>query len=829
MVQSSVACVAQSEGGRPFGVLEACAVSATRNQAQALLAESMAVKTSHSTSEPDAQYSAVKQAAHFEAAKFSMAISRLVAAPVISTNNGSILSDAASHAPDQQRPFPAVIERRGTHNAPSLLQCANRCATDEKKKNCKIEQQSKKREVHALLDVFSPEIETPEEIAKPAARVTDGKHTGVNPQGLREVPEAVMLHDDEPPWALLACSLVLVGAFLTSLLALIYALTTVVPTSETMHPAPAVTPASGTVYCSSEFCDREADYLVSLLGARGKGACDNFYEHVCGAWPRAHLLKGFTGAGAVVSTDTIIQDTIDNGLTSLLPSNRAEDVGMAVALYHACTDRNKADSAANHVKGLFKAWKIGMWPRDVSGSVNEIWEFAGELVRDLGLGSILDMAVAIGTGGNDNPVVELRQPEHVLSCNDVWRPPVTTLFHNALSDLSLEFTHSPRQEILDEVMSAFIRLGSCPVNPAIAESQETKFGVLPDTVAKLSELNDDVQRFLMIAFDGGTMPGPGTVVVLKPASYVREYLAAAMRELPPRALMNYMGLLALVHLSPFLPERHVHLRQLFVKLLRGRTLPDVSNSSTLCMMAVERALPACLSKLSATLFTAAEYNVRVPEKLSQLEDVFARNVHHLAWLSDELALVNRYRLKRRRSSHFGPSVGRNSSCVPSGVARRTDIPVQFYRDMCRAQQRSRLEAIASGRSLAKYRVVPVRPSSVRAVYDRLLRRVLVPAALFNTSVPGNSAGFSLQLARYAVRFYRALLDALLLNDWDSGRDEAVRRKLQALLQCFEWDLHELPATLKGTVGPDPERSRAALLLQTTALQLAFRAFQDLWQ
>ncbi|KAK8773871.1 hypothetical protein V5799_011596 [Amblyomma americanum] len=726
-------------------------------------------------------------------------------------------------------PFPAVTDQRGANNSLSLPECALRSATYQNKRDGSCQEQSYKLKIETIPEVLSPETETPDEIANTAARAMDSKHAHVNGENFREVHTAVVLGDEEPPWALLGCALVLVGAILTSLLALIYALTTVVAPSETTQPAPSVSLTSGTVYCSSEFCDREANYLGSLLGTSGKGACHNFYEHVCGGWSRAHPLGGSTGAGAALSTDTIIQDTIDNELASLLPANRAEDVALAAALYAACAERNKADAASDHIKELFKAWKIRLWPRDTNSSVREVWEFAGELVRDLGFGSIVDIAVGIRATDDGNPVVELRQPAHALSCNGAWRVPVAMLLHNALSDLSLEFTHAPRPEIMDEIISAFIRLGSCPAYLALADFNGVTFGRPLAALTNLSELNDDVRQFLGIAFEGVTRLRPDTVVVLKPASYVREYLAASVRELAPRALMNYMGLLALVHLSPFLPERHLHLRQLFAKILRGRTLPDVSNSSTLCLMAVERALPACFRKLSASLFRAAEYDVRVPEKLSQLEDAFAHNVRHLAWMNDELAVVNRYQLKHRRASHLGLATGTNASCVPSGVTMRTDSPVQFYRDVCRAQQRSVLEPIIAGRSVAAHRVATVRPSSVRAVYDRLLRRVLVPAALFNTSVPGNSAGFSLQLARYAVRFYRALLDALFLDDWDRVEDEAVRQKLQVLLQCFGWDLRELPATLKGSVGLNPARSTAALLLQTAALQFAFRAFQDLWQ
>ncbi|KAK8768795.1 hypothetical protein V5799_014740 [Amblyomma americanum] len=822
--QLSVHSVALPVGASPSNVTGASTTSAASDLAQAISASSDR-EVSNCATIRDAQSGGVKRAAYSISASFGASVRRLLTAPVISSHKQSFFSTAASRFCNQPRLFQGVEDRPRNDVSASTPESPLQPAVDEKIGKDKKEERS---EEHDLPEVVAPETEVPDEVPTAQARGLEIMYTRASREDLREVRTAVVLGIEDPPWALLACTLVLVGATLTTLLTLIFALTTVVLPAGTMKPEPSVVPTSGIIYCSSAFCDREADYLRSLLGASGKGACDNFYSYVCSAWSRAHPLKAFTGAGAAVSTDTIIQDKLYAELASLLRSNRANDVGMAVALYNACADRNKADVAANDVKELFRSWTIQMWPRDANSSIKEVWEFAGELFRDLGLGAIVDVAVGM-TAKDHSIVIEMRQPTPVFSCNDASRLPVTTLFRNALSDLSLEFTHAPRVQIIDEVMNAFTILGSCPVNLALSGFSELKDAGPLAAEAKLLELSDNVRQFLAIAFEGLTSIGPATLILLKPANYVRHYLAAAMRELRPRALINYMGLLALVHLSPFLPERHVHLRQLFVKVLRGRTLPDVSNSSTLCLMAVEHALPACFSKLSESLFRAAEYNVRVPERLSQLEDAFARNVRHLSWMSDELALVSRYRLKRRRASQFGPAAGGKVSCVPSGVSRRTDSPVEFYRDVCRAQRRARLEPITASRSLLKDSVADVPPSSVRAVYDRLLRRVLVPAALFNISVPGNSAGFSLQLARYAVRFYLALLDALLLEDWNRGRDEAVRRKLQALLQCFEWDLRELPATLRGSVGLDPARSRAALLQQTAALQLALRAFQELWQ
>ncbi|KAH7961756.1 hypothetical protein HPB52_011925 [Rhipicephalus sanguineus] len=570
--------------------------------------------------------------------------------------------------------------------------------------------------------------------------------------------------------------------------------------------------------------------MKSLLGASGKSACENFYEYVCGSWAQAHSLYSTSGAGASISSDTIIQERLDKELASLLGSSNADDLRVAAALYQACMDRKKADAATNDVKELFKTWKIREWPRDSNGTMKEAWNFAGELVRDLGLSVILDAVLAVGSQYSDHVIVELREPTRIFSCSGPSRPAVMSLFRAALREVVEEFTQAPKAEILEEITHAFTRLGSSFACSSVVDFGGTKFTEPSAAAVKLSELDADITHFLTTTFNGATKFEPTTLVVLRQPMYLLDKLALVIRALSSRALMNYMGFLALAHLSAFLPERHVHLRQLFAKEMRGRILPDVSNSTAICAMAVEHILPACFNKLSSAVFRHAEYDARVPEKMSQLEDAFARNIGHLAWMSDELIVINRYRIKHRRASQLGPSMNfnGNDSCAPSDMSWRTDSPVEFYRAVSRAQHHVTFQRIVAGGVASSD--TPLRPSSVHATYDHLMGRVQVPTALFNTSVPGNSAGFSLQLARYAVRFYSALLEALFVDERGQlGPDDASRRRLETLLQCFEWDLRELPTALRSPVAPDPAVSRGAILQQTAALQLAFRAFQELWQ
>ncbi|KAH9371825.1 hypothetical protein HPB48_021607 [Haemaphysalis longicornis] len=125
-------------------------------------------------------------------------------------------------------------------------------------------------------------------------------------------------------------------------------------------------------------------------------------------------------------------------------------------------------------------------------------------------------------------------------------------------------------------------------------------------VVTLSDLDQGITHFLAATLPNRSVT-PDTRVVLKSASFLQAHLVFALRESPPRAVMNYSGFLAFINLAPFFLDRYHLLRQLFAKSVLGRTLPDVSNTGRLCLVAVERVLPGCFARLSQHLFRSSGF------------------------------------------------------------------------------------------------------------------------------------------------------------------------------------------------------------------------------
>ncbi|KAH7965424.1 hypothetical protein HPB49_007518 [Dermacentor silvarum] len=513
----------------------------------------------------------------------------------------------------------------------------------------------------------------------------------------------------------------------------------------------------------------------------------------------------------------MIQDQLIDSLAANLISSK--QAGVAVELYNSCTDRTQSGRAFAAMNDLFRLWTIGRWPTDALASMRDVWSFAGELLRDVGLNALVDVHVAVHSEDPTKVAIGLKRPSFLFSCNDATRPAVINMLQDALVETMVAVARSANQQLIDEVMQVITRLSSSPLEPPVSET-----GMRGFSVVRLSDMDPGIVDLLKATFGNDSSLGKETKVVLKSADFLQGHLVEALRELPPRALMNYLGFLVFINLAPFFLDRHRLLRQLFSKSVLGRTLPDVSNTGRLCLVAVERVLPGCFAKISSQYFRAS--GGIVANKLSQLVTSFGRNVEHLAWMDDMAAVLSRYLLKEFATT---PSSNDTAFCPTSFTSYAGDSSVKFFVAVSRDRQRRLLRPLtkSDGGDMA---TMSRSQLLTTATYDAPRRRLHVPAALFNVSVPANTSHFSLHFARFAVRFYGAVVEALLHRDavQPSLRySDDLQRRFEDLLGCFEWELRQLPAGLSHSAdAPYSVTARGAFLQQTVAVQLAFRAFQE---
>ncbi|CAN7988100.1 unnamed protein product, partial [Ixodes hexagonus] len=308
-------------------------------------------------------------------------------------------------------------------------------------------------------------------------------------------------------------------------------------------------------------------------------------------------------------------------------------------------------------------------------------------------------------------------------------------------------------------------------------------------------------------------------------SYIRTHLPSVLRRLEPRALLNYLGLMALIRMAPFLSETLTNLRALFAKSVIGRSVVDPADSSLLCIYSVEKLLPGCFNKAAAALLRSSGSDLAMREWVTKLDSVFSAQAKTVAWVNQLSSLLLRYRIKRG-VSRFGPG---GHACAPSSTRVGTGIPLMFYLEVSKLYQEQRLRAIMRGSAFVRSQSYQS-DLSTQVQYHPAWQAVYVPTALVNTSVPVTGTVSAFHLPRFAVRYYRALVEMLFDNSYPdepqfSLSDEA-RGKLASSLACLKHDLERSPAGPSPSWRPRTESLPHAVLSQVLALKFAYSAFLE---
>ncbi|KAH9366373.1 hypothetical protein HPB48_018134 [Haemaphysalis longicornis] len=583
-------------------------------------------------------------------------------------------------------------------------------------------------------------------------------------------------------------------------------------TSTQRTPRP---PPAEAYYCTSDYCTREARYIRGLL-RYSVHPCDNFYEHVCEAWKEQHPAHS-TSTGSLSSQGSMLQETLTYRLLDQLKKmGHQRDVRNAVNLHKACVDSARHPGAlTTTLHQLFAHWTIGTWPRSTGApaDITEIWLFAAELLRDVGIATVAQVSVSVNPDKQDATIVQLDRPSFLLREANAAAGDVVHLFEQAVSEASSELGVSPPGDFGERLMricAAFAALG------------RTNLGNDEVVVLPFSGLSNSLRTFLGGLLENAYIRDDENVA-LYPASYFRWNLEYVLQPLPPEDVLNYLGFLVLVNFAPFLSDELGGLRALFADSVMGRTIADTKNTAMLCAWLIDRVLPGCTAKASHKWRRSSGQDVGMREWLSQLEVVFLRHTRDFSWINELSSLFIRYRLKKRTATQFGLVLKEQRPCAPLYIGSERNA-VLFYWNVTKRWQQAMLDDRFSDISSLRRRWSGSELST-EVTFRQPLRTIHVPATLFNSSIPTNSAAFVFHLARVAVRYYRALVQ--LLHDDQYELDAPLsfdEDDFRLLSDCFgrASQADSVDGGSQGEAG-----LRRALLDQTSAILLAVTAFEEL--
>ncbi|KAL1443370.1 hypothetical protein MTO96_007458 [Rhipicephalus appendiculatus] len=601
-------------------------------------------------------------------------------------------------------------------------------------------------------------------------------------------------------------------------------------TTTSENPLPPVPPTTGVYYCSTEYCDREAHYIGSILAGE-MNPCDNFYQHVCARWKRQYFNE-VPQRTSFVSQETLLEESLAARLAADVSGSSQGDVRVASKLYGACADRWHRNNVSNKtMQAVFERWTIQEWPRTSPppSGTSAVYRFAAELVRDLGLATIVGAGVSVNPDNPNATLVELYQPRLLLHEASVDSVVVRQYFTRAVD----EATTYQRGRFMAGLNESLFK-----VHSVLASLVHPSFGAEDDSddpvVRQVGQLGKWLAEFLQVLLaDVRSQVSRHEKVLLRSKHYLLDQLDEKLNAVSPLDALNYMGLLAYIRVSPFLPPFYVpSLRLLFAETMMGRTLADTHEPpSKLCARLAEWTLPNCFAKVFQQWRQASNQEVAAREWLSQLDSVFLGHVADFIWMNELSSLLVRYRLKRVVTVQFGQLSGEQRQCAPTG-SLNTENALLFFLDVKKRLQEQLFEGLLVNSSTLLHRLAAsLSDLAGVATFERALRTIHVPAALFNFSVPTNSSVFVFHLARVAVRMYRGLVQLLDDSSYEFetpiGLTDELRRRRADLVSCFTKDaLRSLPTHFGGTRAVERQLG-TAFMERTSALGLSVSAFDEL--
>ncbi|KAL3218050.1 hypothetical protein MRX96_031839 [Rhipicephalus microplus] len=569
--------------------------------------------------------------------------------------------------------------------------------------------------------------------------------------------------------------------------------------------------------CSSNLCVQEGNRLRQHMN-REYSPCDNFYRYVCEKHP---ITPGQPyGDGAFTSVDILLEEFLASALRDYVLNEHHRDVASLRALYNACL-RPTSNSFTDIQQEVFDKLPIGKWPYKRNNlRTSDIWQTAGLLVRRFGVVSIIEVSFGIKPD-TTSPSIELRYPRY-LHFDDYSLGGVETL-RDAVIEAVRELGSS------DDADNLVAQVTFVATTLATLASNGTTRQVL---YIKYEDVVISIRTFIQSLFED-ELAGD-VIVTLREPRLLTEQLQAVISAANVVAFMNYLGFRLIVCFAAlFNWNRAASLRSVLSAEIAARVLSPEKNW-LLCLRFLERTQPSCLGQALAMQQASAGISASSRFWLAQLEDLFYRNLPHVAWLTGKSLKLLGDKLERLYIIHAIDKSSWNLCTLRPRYASDKGSTLRMFIRAAGEYQRERLRRVNKPSRHSD----PENVFGTQSRYSDALQAVYVPVGLVNSSAVANGQLLAFQAARTAVRFYAGLLP-VTYEHWDSNLPNAdaqwslspsSRNSLDQLLDCLASDYQALSSSSFSSlvsVNRESVDERYSLLAQTTALALAYAAFEEL--
>ncbi|KAK8787082.1 hypothetical protein V5799_023141 [Amblyomma americanum] len=558
--------------------------------------------------------------------------------------------------------------------------------------------------------------------------------------------------------------------------------------------------------CNSVKCIRNAIYLNNLLSWRDVNPCSDFYAFVCRRWT-SQFSTLFNDTS--ISTDDDYVAFLEDRIYFMLRNNSGESKTMRPLkdLHDKCMNAKLIeDQGWNALLELLSNASLDGFPLTppVRNSIS-VWSTAANLFRKTGTAALLSVGVASHPTSPSKDVVSVGPPELLMSTGRLNTNETIHLYSSALFSAikALRKDYVPPAEVLSivKLASDLEELGRLRASGDSSRASEL-------------DSSSDLLEFLAAVFrghDGSFFAGAGSVIVIRSPKLVSD-VVGVVANTEPHTVMNYLALRLIIQIAPFIP--YTTATDLYVTLLYGKrrsTLPRWK----LCVRAVEKALQPLIH---SSILQDSMLEVQIPYYTSLVSWVIDGFTSEIVG-SPLFEGVSKTDLQRAISTS-----GVNIACpkwvndeamaakyvdgLPTSRAAQPALEtyINYY-------QYTFFDSLARGSQVRWSRSA----FSSNCWFETYPRTIYVPLLSFNvTQYLREGREDYVQLSRIAPRLGRCLLNALLLEEYNStdGANRWLTEKTKAKLEAAESCLEERD-----------RRMGLGRLGDALAARVAFRTFQ----
>lgn len=568
--------------------------------------------------------------------------------------------------------------------------------------------------------------------------------------------------------------------------------------------------------CSTAACQYEGSFVSHQLNWN-VNPCESMYHFVCSNWHAAHPTL-HTADEAVINEleDSLLASLryAGGGLytTNVTGSGFSSSLSAMQDFWKECVN----SQSRNHLgwgplKHLLKATSLGDWPYVQFSTKGEdaVWEVAARALRFLGLPTLVRLEMVEHPTRRQRIVPAFDKPQVLRAPYDAEHNDTHSWYYEVVALAVSATTHRnvAIHSVTMEVVNFAHHLEGIVRSPAASLPRDFK-------LEKLRSL-PRYRAFLTTFLENASRVDDDTELVLRAPEYIVR-LTYLLDDTPPHIVLNYMGFLTVVHVSPFLPDV---LHKLVVVRGRQLGLSRRATSDQLCMRITAEVMPTLFYR---NTYEAHRDSIEVTSVLSgSVRQALIQRLEQLHWMDRETQTTSADRLRAIELRPLLPTASADplQATQEAHVLPRV-IPGEGLRSYARLTRYLVQRRITEG---WEPRPAPWFDPKCddECGFDLAKRTLYLPLTAANLTVPLEEPLTLLQLPRFGVRVGRCLARSLLEGAAQGHRPNdprfwwtaTSREGLAALHRCY---------SLQQRGGEEAARTAAEDSAALVAAHVAFR-------